>query len=238
MDFNCDERPSDSPYVMRVWRSRSGDHDVPFVSMAEAHWGMVVTRYKGRLSMTVRGPETFATPAYGPGDAEFVGIMFKPGAFMPQIPPQTVMDRCDVDLPPATGRNFWLNGASWESFDFENADTFVDRLVRDGLMVHEPVVTDALNGCLSDMSLRSVQRRFLRATGMTYSTLMQIERARQAVMLLKQGTSILDTVFEAGYFDQPHLTRSLKRFIGYTPAQIIDKSRSKPLSFLYKTHPF
>jgi len=42
-------------------------------------------------------------------------------------------------------------------------------------------------------------------------------------------------VYEAGYFDQPHLTRALKHFIGLTPAQIMDRSRSQQLSFLYKT---
>jgi AraC-like DNA-binding protein len=41
------------------------------------------------------------------------------------------------------------------------------------------------------------------------------------MMLLEQGVSILDTVEQAGYFDQPHLTRSLKRYVGYTPAQIL-----------------
>ena len=45
---------------------------------------------------------------------------------------------------------------------------------------------------------------------MTHSTIRQIERARHATNLLKQGVSILDTVHEAGYFDQAHLTRSLK----------------------------
>jgi methylphosphotriester-DNA--protein-cysteine methyltransferase len=68
---------------------------------------------------------------------------------------------------------------------------------------------------------------------MTHSTIRQIERARHATYLLKQGVSILDTVHEAGYFDQPHLTRSLKFFIGQTPAQII--RADEQLSFLYKT---
>ena len=53
----------------------------------------------------------------------------------------------------------------------------------------------------------------------------------------KRGLSILDVVYEAGYFDQPHLTRSLKYYIGQTPAQIMDRSRSQQLSFLYKTAP-
>src|SRR5579859_5293941 len=66
----------------------------------------------------------------------------------------------------------------------------------------------------------------------------QIERARYATCLLQQGVSILDTVEQAGYFDQPHLTRSLKHYIGQTPAQILQKSRPEQISFLYKTMPF
>jgi AraC-like DNA-binding protein len=32
--------------------------------------------------------------------------------------------------------------------------------------------------------------------------------------------SALDVARQAGYADQPHLTRSLKRFVGQTPSQI------------------
>ena len=65
-----------------------------------------------------------------------------------------------------------------------------------------------------------MRHRFARATGLTQTHIRQFRRAQQAAALLHQGVSILDTVYETGYFDQPHLTRSLKRFIGHTPAQI------------------
>jgi hypothetical protein len=74
MDLTCHERPSDSPCVERVWHSQS-DRAGSFISMAETHCGMVVTRYRGRTTVTVRGPETRATPAYCPAGAEFFGIM-------------------------------------------------------------------------------------------------------------------------------------------------------------------
>ena len=96
----------------------------------------------------------------------------------------------------------------------------------------------ALQGHLQDRDLRTIQRRFLRATGLTQSAARQIERARYATHLLQQGVSILDTVLEAGYFDQPHLTRSLKSLIGQTPTQIREKSRPEQMPFLYKTTPF
>jgi dihydrofolate reductase len=40
-------------------------------------------------------------------------------------------------------------------------------------------------------------------------------------------------VYQAGYFDQPHLIRSLTRRIGQTPAEVVRGHRQ--LSFLYKT---
>jgi len=78
----------------------------------------------------------------------------------------------------------------------------------------------------------------VRATGVTHSMIRQIERARYAALLLKSGVSIPDATQEAGYFDQPHLTRSMKHFIGQRPAELLDEERSDQLSFLYKTRPF
>jgi methylphosphotriester-DNA--protein-cysteine methyltransferase len=68
---------------------------------------------------------------------------------------------------------------------------------------------------------------------MTYAAFRQIERARYTTNLLREGVSIVDAVHLAGYFDQAHLTRSLKRLIGHTPGKIMQ--RDTQLSFLYKT---
>ncbi len=217
--FTFDERPSDSSFVEMIWRTQS-EYAGTFLSRAVSHWEMVVTRQKSKTTLTVRGPETKATLAYCPEDAEFFGIQFKLGTFMPHLPASDLLDEA-VTLPEATGRSFWLHGATWQFPDYENAETFVDRLVRDNLLVREPVVDAALRGQPDELSLRSVQRRFLRATGLTQGAVRQIERAREAAALLERGVSILDTVEQAGYADQPHLTRSLKYLIGQTPAQII-----------------
>jgi hypothetical protein len=45
----------------------------------------------------------------------------------------------------------------------------------------------------------------------------------------------MDTVVQASHFDQPHLTRSLKRLIALTPVQIREQSRPEQMPFLYKT---
>ncbi|HXV41996.1 MAG TPA: helix-turn-helix domain-containing protein [Anaerolineae bacterium] len=236
MIFTIDERRSDSPFVERIWRAHS-EHAGSVSSIAMSHWEMVVTKYNGQTILTVRGPETKATPHHCPADGEWLGIRFKLGTVMPHLPASTLVDR-DVNLPNAASRSFWLHGSTWQFPNFENADTFVDWLVRDGLLVRDPVVEAASQGQLKELSIRTARRHFLRTTGLTQSAVRQIERARYATILLQQGVSILDAVYEAGYYDQPHLTRSLKYFIGQTPTQIMDSSRSEQLSFLYKTEPF
>ncbi len=233
MDLACEERPSESPLVERIWRSQSEKAD-PFISMADNHFALVVAKYHDKSVLTVRGPETRATPAMGLAEAEIFGIQFKVGVFMPHLPPQVVMDRRDLSLPGAARNAFWLHGSAWQFPDFENADTFVGRLVREGLLAYDPVVEAVLQGQTVATSIRTVQRRFLQATGLTYNAVFQIQRARFAVTLLKEGASILDAVDEAGYYDQPHLTRSLQALIGLTPSLIKDQERSEKLSYLYK----
>src|SRR5260221_10189678 len=188
--------------------------------------------------MTVRGQETKPTSLGDcPGDGEWLGILLKLGTFLPHLPTRTLVD-AEVNLPAASRNSFWLAGTAWQLPDYDNADTFVDWLVRKGLLARDPVVDAALQGHLQDRDLRTIQRRFLRVTRLTQSAARQIERARYATHLLQQGASILDTVLEAGYFDQPHLTRSLKYLIGQKPVQIREKSRPEQLPFLYKTAPF
>lgn len=220
MKFVLEERQSDSPFVERVWRAQSEDPGI-FISQAKSCGMIVVTRYRGRAILTLRGPETKATPMdYTWTGAEFLGIDFKLGAFLPHFPPGKLINQNDVNLPEASSRSFWLHGSAWHFPDFENTDTFVNRLIREGLLVFDPVVDAVVQGVPQALSLRASQYRFLQATGLNYRTVRQIERARYAATLLEQGISILDTIYEAGYFDQPHLTRSLKRFLGQTPTQI------------------
>ena len=234
MFLNFEDRLSDSPIVERVWRSRSerGGH---FVSIAATNFEIAVTRVGGRTSLTLRGPETKATMIECPPEGEWLGIRFRLGTFMPSLMPEGLRDHNDVTLPDASSRSFWLNGSAWEYPDFDNAEDFVARLVQKGIVTREPAVEAVMRNEPSVQSLRTAQRHFLRATGLTHRTVQQIERARHATNLLRQGASILDTVYDAGYFDQAHLTRSLKLLVGQTPAEIA--RRTAQLSFLYKTEP-
>lgn len=218
MSILHEQRLSDSPYVETVtqgWTMGEGSTIRP----SESSWHMVFVKEHGRTHRLVVGPlSTAGVASWGEG-AEILWIKFKLGVFMPHLPVRDLLDS-EKPLPEAASRSFWLKSAAWELPDFENADTFVNRLVRDEILVVDPVVDAMLQDQSVDISSRTMRHHFLRATGLTRSRISQMKQAQQATALLQQGMSILDTVHEAGYFDQSHLTRALKQFIGYTPAQI------------------
>jgi len=226
------ERPSDSPLVERVWQSRSAEGG-PMRSIAACHWELVVVRHEGKTTLRVRGPETRPTVVDCPAEGEWFAIRFKLGTFMPMFRPIGLLDLNDVVLPDATSRSFWLNASAWEYPTFENAEVFVQRLARAGLVVRDPLVADVLGDQRPRVTTRTQQRRFLHVTGLTRGAIHQIERARLATNLLRQGDAISSVAYDAGYFDQAHLTRSLRRWVGLTPAQVA--RTGEQLSFLYKT---
>jgi len=226
------DRPSDSPYIERVWRGRS-DGGGPFVSVAAGHLELVVTRLADFTAVTVRGPETRATTIACPPDGEWAAIRFRLGVHMPSLPTDLLLDHRDLNLPVAEDGSFEFQGSRWSLPDLENAERYVDRLARRGVIARDDVVEAAIRGNGQPLTIRSVQRHFRRTTGMTHGLFRRIERARHATNLLSDGASILDAVHEAGYFDQAHLTRSLKVLIGETPAGVM--RHDAQLSFLYKT---
>lgn len=211
------ERESESPYVETVTHGYTASAGST-VRPAESHWHMVIVKLEGETRLLAVGPWSSAGIASWGEGAEIVWIKFRLGTFMPHLPVNK-FSNSEVMLPDAASNRFWLKSAAWQFPDHEDVETFVNRLVREDVLALDPVVSAALSDRLPEMPSRTIRHRFLRATGQTQSHIRQFERAQHAAALLAQGVSILDTVYEAGYFDQPHLTRSLKRFIGKTPAE-------------------
>jgi AraC-like DNA-binding protein len=235
MIVDIDGRPSDSPFVESIYWARSVGGG-SFTSIAASQWEMVITKQKGKATLSLRGPETKASPAAIPEDAEFLGMTFKHGLFMPSLPVYKLVDR-EIHVLQSGKNSFELFGDTWEFPTHENIEGFINRLMRQDLLAHDKVVDDILQGRPQDMSLRSIQRRFLHVTGLPYKTIQQIERARQALSLLQNGTPILDTTHQLGYFDQSHFTRSLKLYTGKTPAQFLEAKRQNDVVFLQdETH--
>lgn len=219
MGFEYEERASDSAFVEAIWRTQT-DINGSNVVIADGSWDIHIKRDAAGTTAMISGPMSKAVPVPYTQGTEWLGIRLRLGTFMPQLPMSALVN-VTVPLRQATGESFWLGEAAWQYPTFEDVEVFVEKLARDGLLARDEVVDAALQEEELYMSVRSVQRRFVRITGMTRYFLHQIERARQAAALLEQGASILDTVQQLGYADQPHLTRSLRQFIGQTPGQIV-----------------
>ncbi|QIP84938.1 helix-turn-helix domain-containing protein [Streptomyces sp. Tu 2975] len=233
MSLVIESRTSELPYIERVWRSRSDDV-TRMMSVATSHWELVFWEHQGRTQAAVLGPEPRASQAPVPDDAVFFGISFALGTSMPHIPMSSLVGG-NAEIPDVTRRSLWLKGSAWHVPDYDNAEAFVLRMVREGIVDQDPIVPAVLGGARPDVSDRTLQRRFVAATGLTQGAVRQIQRARQAAVLVQEGVPVQDVVHRLGYFDQPHLARSLSRYIGRTATRLSVPDGAEPLSLLYKT---
>ena len=217
--FPFENRIEPTRFVRRIWRT----HSVPeaaMISVAVPTWQMVfVQKSSGAQSIFVRGPDTAATTVEIPRDAKFLGIQFELGVFMPSLPLAGLTDNA-LSVPILSDRTCALLGDVVEIPSFDTADVFVNRLVRAGLLLRDVTVEQVLLRQPVALTDRSIQRRFVTATGLTYSAIRQMARADRAVDLLHRGVPIVDVVDREGFSDQAHLTRSLKKFLGKTPRAI------------------
>ncbi|MEM9953469.1 MAG: helix-turn-helix domain-containing protein [Chloroflexota bacterium] len=219
-----DSRPSDSPYIDLVTHGRTLS-DGFAIRPAEVNWHMVVVRYQGQTEIRMVGPWAESGIVTYSADSEVLWIRLKVGVYMPQMLTRQLLDK-ETALPNASDSTFWLQDASWQFPTYENADTFANRLMREDLLTIESTVDATLTGAQPDISARTLRHRFLQTTGVSQNHIYQVRRAQQAGDLLRSGVSILDTVNLAGYYDQAHLTRYLKKLIGYTPGQLLAQSTS------------
>lgn len=206
--------------LARIWAA-SCDRATGFSSLASVRPGFGFARIGGTTTVHVRGPVTAAAPLSCPADTEYFGADFRLGTYLPMFPRARLTDGRDHLLPTLPGGRILLGGREWEMPTPQNVDVFVDRLYRAGLLVVDPLAERLHHdGAVRGMPERTAQSRFLRAVGVSRRTVAVIERARYATRRLRDGASIADVVADAGYHDQPHLTRSLRALIGHTPAEV------------------
>jgi len=191
---------------------------------AENSWHLVIVRRVGQSRAVLVGPWTGSGLTTLPEDAEVLWLKFRLGTALSGQPIQTYRDQ-ELMLPAATQHSFWLNDRAWPLPTFDDAALVAERLERVGGLTFDPLIDEVLQGVTSDLASRTVRHRLVQATGLSLNHIRQVQRAQQAAEMLRQGVAIADTLYRTGYFDQPHLTRSLRRWIGHTPAQLRRTSR-------------
>jgi hypothetical protein len=157
--------------VSSIMQGRTLRDDSP-IRPAEYHWHMVFVRKDGEVRVVFVGPWTTAGVAHYAERAEILWIKFKLGAFMPHLPAGRFLDT-ETILPGASSRTFWLKGSAWGFPDTENAETLVDRLVRNGVLTlfsHRPVAVARL------MARRARSRSACRSLGRVLRSRRALER--------------------------------------------------------------
>ena len=123
-----------------------------------------------------------------PEDATFVGVQFAVGTSLRAVAAPSLVDS-GIVLPDVTRRGFWLDDRRWETPRADDAEALVARLVRDGVVVRDPVVAEAVRGHPAGVCERTLQRRFRAATGLSRGAVRQIERVRTSAQQLMAGAS-------------------------------------------------
>ncbi|RIQ33665.1 helix-turn-helix domain-containing protein [Jiangella rhizosphaerae] len=218
MGLRFETRRSDSRWIDTVWTCTS-EHVTEMASVAGVRWGLVFWERDGAASAGITGPETRTGTAPVPEGATFVGIEFAVGTSLRAVPTPALVDG-GVELPDTTRRTFRLDGARWQTPGPDDAEALVERLVRAGIVVCDPLIADVLRGDRPAVTGRTVERRFRAATGLTRGAVRRIERAREAAALLAAGDTAADVVAKLEYFDEPHLARALRAYVGRTAGQL------------------
>lgn len=211
-------RPVDSPYLASISSIRftaAGET----LMRPDGCWDIAILKRGDDVQVLRTGLTTRSVTYQHDAGDEILVISFKPSTFMPLMPGEVMRDE-GVMLEKFGRRNFWIGTDVREIPTFENADVFVDRLVRDGIVENNDIVASVVEGHPKAMSERTMQRHFLRTTGLTYKSFTLIERAQKAMSLLLMGRQAADVAFALGYTDQAHMINSLRAIMGQTPGQI------------------
>ncbi len=207
-----------SPLVESVTHTRYGAAGSTLMQ-PDGCWDIVILRGAHGTTVLRTGLTTSAVMhEFAAGD-EILSIAFKPSSYMSLMPGEQMRDQ-GVVLDTIGRDRFSLGSDVLEIPTVENVDGFVGRLIRNGIVEDNQLVASIVSGHPMAMSERTMQRHFLKTTGVTYKTFTQIERAQKALALLQQGRPGADVAFALGYADQPHMIRSVKAIMGLTPREI------------------
>ncbi|MFF9019057.1 helix-turn-helix domain-containing protein [Streptomyces eurythermus] len=187
---------------------------------------------EGRL--LVAGPDTRPCAPEGP-DRSWAGIRFFPGTApaLLGVPAHELRDmRADLaDLWPTSRVRRLCDrvaaapdpARALEDIALERAaeaealDPLLSRLV-ECLDEGRPVSATAAELGVGE---RRLHRRCLTAFGYGPKTLARILRLRRALALARAGTPYAETAIRAGYADQPHLAREVRRLAGMPLGELL-----------------
>jgi AraC-type DNA-binding domain-containing proteins len=200
MAITYEEKLSQSPLVAFVFQTEDLIDGV-YIASADARWDIIFSKCPdGNQRVLLCGPsfetrQVPCSPGYKP-----VGICYRPWAIFAGVPITTMLNETKLS-PMLSPDTFIMQGKTWKMPTYENIDQFVAEQENRGLLEADPIIRDILENKPVDMSLRSVQRHFVKTIGMSPRRVRQINSARKAVQLLQQGNTLSEVAYELDYAD-------------------------------------
>jgi AraC-like DNA-binding protein len=214
-----EQTPSRHPAIRSVWRAYV-DEPGSYLLDANEFWGISFVRHVyGDVSAELAGPTVHAHWTDSVRGETYWGIELEAHVFVPGVEKAAVLG---ATIPlPVTGSRVEIAGHLVPVPSHDDLETFVDDLLSAGALIADEYVQRALGGDDRGFAPRTWQRRFRSVTGLSPKQVQQLHRARHAYVLLQSGLPAAEAAIAAGFADQSHLTRSLRRIRDETPARII-----------------
>jgi AraC-like DNA-binding protein len=214
-----EQRASASPEIRTVWRAFV-DASADYTDEASEHWGLsFIRRTDGALAAELAGPRIEGLPIRSGAGESYWGVELAAHVVIPGVD-KALLRGAIAELPVADS-HVTIGGRRYLIPRWEELEPFVARLVAEGVMVADVDIRRALRGDDRGLSQRSWQRRFMSVTGLRRKEIERLDRCRRAYRLLSEGMPPSEVAVAAGYADQAHLTRELRRIRGETPARIL-----------------
>ncbi|MGF7229637.1 MAG: helix-turn-helix domain-containing protein [Candidatus Saccharibacteria bacterium] len=212
-------RLSNNPYIDRVWATQNVTDGI-YLATPDGSWDIIVLiQADGSRGVMLAGQATEPMNVPYQADTSSVVISFAAGTFLPAYPGKRMLNLAQM-LPCPDANHFTLAGATFAIPTFETAEELAEAMVDQGLLKVDAVVAAILQGDTKALSDRVKQRHFLEVTGLTRKSLEQIRRAQEAVRQLQAGKRPVDVAMDAGFADQAHLSKSLRKIMHKKPSDV------------------
>jgi AraC-like DNA-binding protein len=242
-------------FVVCYWRRETGARTVSRRVLPD---GCIDVIWVANRAPFVTGPMTVAFQPTIEGANAIAGVRFRPGV-APTLLGVNASDLVDQDVPL---RDLWpqRHHAPWERVEPEapvagTLATLTEAIAARIQSVREPdpfimaatdwtvrnpsgLVTEL--GQLSGLSQRQVRRRFEQAIGYGPKMLQRIMRLQYLLWLASEAQTsspgLARLAIQAGYADQPHMTREVAALTGVSPRRLlVDAGHGSAVSDLFKT---
>lgn len=216
--------PSTGELIRTCWRVVVAQ-DGSWTTGGAEYWGLCFTRYAdGRQEATLAGPAVEARQMSLQAGEVSWGVDLHAHVTGRRPAKGDLVGKLQALPTEHVGGQWWyeLAGVRLAVPDVGQLEAAVAQLHAAGLLFSEPVTAAALAGRETGVPDRTLRRRFRAVTALRQAQVTQIERARAAFELLRAGVPLADAAGRAGYADQSHMTRELRRLTGRTPGRLVD----------------